>query len=243
VSPRAPGDAGRDDELAQIAAVLQRRRAGVVAVTGPQDSGKSYVTAHAVAAAAAEGWRVTPYVGGRGVRVGTSTTATELLESVAGALRLRVPAPEPSRRALHPLARLARLLRDEAAKAPVLVVLDPFQPAPELLADLRHELLPALRGGAEPVVLLAVARRPLTDELRADVEVHVRRPGADAIESAIRWAAAGVVPPLEEAELATYVRAAADNPRLLTSLEALLPLSRPGAGRELTEAAASTGDR
>jgi hypothetical protein len=223
------GAPGRERELTQVMQALRGGGPTVVAVTGPGGSGKSYVTARALAAAASEGWRFTPYREGRGIRVGTGTMPDDLLDEVADALRVGRPDGAARRR---PLRALADLLVEQARSGPVGVVFDPYLPSPELAGSLRRQLLPAVRAAGQPVALLFVARRSLVEELAPDVSVPVAPPGSDSIERTLRDVTADLVPPLDDAELTAYVEAARVNPRLLTSLEAVLPLgSRARAGR------------
>jgi hypothetical protein len=225
------GAPGRERELAQVMEALRGGGATVVAVTGPTGSGKSYVTARAVAAAEEEGWRFTVYRDGRGVRVGAGTVAADLLDEVAEALG--APASgEPDRR--RPLRALADLLVRQTASGPVGVVFDPYLPSPELAQGIRTQLLPAVRSAGQPLALMFVARRDLADELAPDVSVRVAPPGSDNIERTLREVTAGLEPPVDEDEMACYVEAARTNPRLLTSLEAVLPLGSRGRGGQGT---------
>ncbi len=218
----------RQAELAEISAVLAARRPAVVGVTGEAGSGKSFVTGRAVQAAAAAGWRVTPYRNGRGVRVGKGTTDAILAIDLAAALGL--PAPADRR---NPLRAVAETLIEAAAEQPVLAVLDPYRPSPELSRRLTHELLPVLRRGERPVVVVVVTRRSLHDELHPEVEVAVASPDVGSIERVLRAATAGLQPPVDDRELAAYIEAARDDPRLLASLVAVLPLGQRGAGHVL----------
>jgi hypothetical protein len=227
VNALAAGARGREREVAQVMTALRGGGASVVAVTGPTGSGKSYVTARLVAAAQAEGWRFTPYRDGRGVRVGTGTVPEDVLREVVQALALQPPGSPPSRR---PLRELADLLVGAARSGPVGVVFDPYLPSPDLTAALRRHLLAAVRSAGEPVALVFVARRALTEELAPDVEVRVAPPGSDSIERTLREVTADLVPPLDDAELAAYVEASRADPRVLTSLEAVLPLGSRGRG-------------
>jgi len=217
---------GREAELGRVLAVLDRRAPAVVSIRGARGSGKSAVTTAVVAEAARRGWCVTPYVDGRGVRVSGWTSETALCQDLAGALELPAVPPPDTLRGLVPL------LLGRAAETPVLVVLDPYAPSTRLASLLRRHVLGRVRGSGLPVVLLVVTRGRLQG-LPADLELEVLPPREDGVACALQAAAQGVVPPLGDDELAAYVAAARGRPRLLASLTALLPLSRPGAGHEL----------
>jgi len=153
-----------------------------------------------------------------------------VVQSVARDLGLAdVPAAGPASTFPTLVAGLARAARRD----PVLVVLDPYRPPPELAHRIVRELVPAVRATGLPIVFMVLARRALRDELAPDLEVAVKPPEVNAVERTLRAAGEGLEPPLDEAELAVYVDAARTNPRLLTSLAAVLPLSRRGAGHDI----------
>jgi hypothetical protein len=218
---------GREDELGQIAQQLGANGSSVIVINGEAGSGKSYVTSRALEAAVATGWQVTPYRNGRGIRVGTATTAERLRDEVIRTLRLGAPTAADGGR---PLEQLGRVLSRAASRQPVLVVLDPYLPSDELARGIQRHLLPTIRGSAAKVALVVVARRRLDRELKSDLEIEVQRPDADSVERTLRVAVQSLDPPVDDHELAAYLKAARTNPRLLASLATVLPLGGPRPG-------------
>lgn len=229
----ATNEPDRESELGLIAEVLRAGRPAVVVVRGAAGSGKSYVVQRAVAAASADGWRTTRYGSGRGVRVGGGTTADLVVSGTLQSLALpNVPPAGTSQE--RGLRRLASVLATAAQDRPVLVVFDPYRPSAELAREIRRHLLPQIRSATAQVVLLVVTREDVGADLKPDLDLEVVALDTDAIERSLRLACARLVPAVEAAELQAYVAAARDNPRLLTSLEVVLPLARPLAGHEVS---------
>ena len=212
----------RQAEVGAILEWLDRRGSAVVSIIGPRGSGKSFVTDVVLGHAAVEGWQVTPYQDGRGIRVGAGTTEKDLAADVGAALR--IDAPQSGRRLLR---TLAHSVSEAGARMPVLLVLDPFAPGNALLERLNQDFFPTVRASATPVVVLVVCRQSLRDKIPLDFELAVSIPTQDKVSSALAAVVAEAGLDMQPGELEAYVAAAGRSPRLLTSLLAVLPYGIP----------------
>lgn len=242
---------GRERELAQLRKVLERRRPALVLVTGPVGVGKTVVLQAVDGVARQLGWSVAHQDAEGPLQIDPTTTSDEFCIRVSQLLDLidegepaapagileAVPASDVGR---HPdavvpsrLRALARRLRGLAHAAPVLLLVDSYQPEPGFEREFVRVFVRELARDRAPVVLM-VADRPRSGRRRlpATDTVEIGPPGAAAIKRYFQELGRGLDPPMEPAELDTYVDLGHDTPESITGLAALLELTATDVGRD-----------
>ena len=226
---------GRESELAQCAALLDRRGPALVLVSSDAGVGKSRFLQGLAESSAPAGWTVLPASGQGELSVGPATTQSEFTARIRHMLGLPASGDPLQGRATLQVAAPG-LARQLAARSPVLLLIDGYRPSASCAAWFERQLMPDVRRAGAPVVF-ALAEVP--DQLsgcmeRAAPELVIRLGHLlpETVRSHLEQACRVVEPPLTDDELGRYSRAVSRDPELLQALVSVLCLGStdaPGA--------------
>lgn len=240
---------GREREVALLRSVLERREPAVVLVTGPVGVGKSVVLQEVERIARGLGWN-TAYQDERGrLQIDPTTGGDDFCDRVCELLGLTdedepgallgglqtYPASDVGRDpdAVVPsrLRALARQLRRLARTAPILLIVDSYQPDPAFAREFVRAFVKELARDRASVVMM-VADRPRNGglSLPATETVTIGPPAAPAIERYFQDLGRRLQPPMRPPELDAYVHRAREDPESIPALTALLELTVTGTG-------------
>jgi hypothetical protein len=248
--PTQPELTGRDEQLGVLEAALDAARPALVLVTGRVGGGKSTLL-HAVRGQAqARGWHAAPPDPSPSLVVNRDMTPKSFSESLGAWLRRSAPAVAidagpsldaqglsrevagPPRKPAAPGERtadreVARLLKRLREAAPVMIAIDGYRPNRAFGRWFASELVPALKESRLPALVVIAHDFELGPELleHADERLVLGALDEALTERYFRGLAAGMQPPMDEAELREYARAAAERPELLGSLSRVLALA------------------
>jgi hypothetical protein len=235
---------GRDRELSELKALLDAPRGSLALVTGPLGMGKSTLFGALADHARQDGWRVVGDADGARLTIHPDATETSVAERLRELLRLDPlhaaavrPPPKRGRAGFpSPAGKYARTYSPALGDlilslAPVLIIVDGYWPPPELERRLISHVLPQLRPG-RVVLGIAADEEASTERLAAEATCVLRLGPLDEVAvRALLESAAASCTPLTARETETYVRAAANEPRLLLPLRRVLGMRAPTAGR------------
>ncbi len=231
---------GRDDELAQLDAVLQKRDPAVIIVSAAAGMGKTTLLRAAALRAIEQGWATTHSHADAEIEVSQTTTAQDFSSEVQA--RLDLPSTEPVLESLPepellhamtspPASRTASrfvhpLVRQLRQRAPVLLLIDGYRPSPRFGDWFRDIFLGHIRKTETPIAVI-ISDRPRDVEgltPAADLVVALKPPNADAVRRHFEAIGERLAPPMQTAELNEYIQAARRKPEILDTLTRLLRL-------------------
>jgi hypothetical protein len=222
-----PDIIGREDELAELVGVLQRRKPAVVIVDGAVGVGRHALVNEACSRTA--GWSPLPAAGGARLYVEPRTTAQgfslRLRAALADAVGGEGTGGEPPQ--ASGAADAGELAEWLAPCAPAVLVLERYRPERRVdrwFADGLHRALEQ-RDAAIVMALLDVPgeRTRLTDAATARITLGPL--SADAVRPAIEAVGTLAVPKVTPDELEVYVREIAARPGSFDSLVRLLAVN------------------
>lgn len=226
---------GRESELAQCAALLDRGGPALILISSDAGVGKSRFLHGLAEQSTPAGWTVLPGSGETELSVGPATTQTEFTGRIRHMLGLPASGDPLHGRATLQVAAPG-LARQLAARSPVMLLIDGYRPSPSFAAWFERQLMPDVRRTAAPVVFaLAEVPGQLSGCMaRAAPELVIRLGPlqADTVRSHLTQACRVVEPPLTDDELERYSRAISRDPELLDALVSVLCLGsddRPAA--------------
>lgn len=125
--------------------------------------------------------------------------------------------------------RIMTLPEQIRTRAPVLILIDGYQPKKGFGAWFRRALLEPLRQGPDPAVVVIADLPGITETLASDLSPdQMIRLGPLAIEDVERFLRSiceEIEPPLDDEELRRYAEAACSDPEVLIGLARVLPLA------------------
>ena len=219
---------GRKQELTKLDIVLQRHRPAMVVVTGAPGIGKTTLLQVFQSHAVAHGWRTTSSSSEGMVRVIMNTTDTTFSEQVSNMLGISAdqsfqrgtPTDKPS---------FAEELRLETVYAPILLLIDGYQPSPEFGQWFTDRFIKELKRTERPVVVVIAERPEAVTKLLplADETIHLGQLERQAVRQHLESIGRHIVPKIEPKELKKYIEACQKSPELLDSLTRVLRLMEP----------------
>ncbi len=225
-APAVAGLVGRDRELAQLMALLERCQPALVVVTGETGMRKSSLLRAFQARAVAGGWKTIP----RDAEEGLSVTPDMVEDGFRSQVQavLNMPFGEsyvettPRRGPLHPLVEQLR------SRAPVLLLVDGYEPDAGFAEWFAASFIADIRRTDAPVVVI-VAERPTTATTLSPFADEILALGPvdrAAIAQHFQLLGQRIGSPIEADELVHYVEAAHAMPEMLRSLTRVLQLAQ-----------------
>jgi hypothetical protein len=223
----------RADELASLMEILATQRPAVVAVDGPPGIGKSGLLATLAARARRQGWTVVGADDDEPLQVERSDAEGEFGYVVLAALQAdgsgedNLPPPSfmrdqpESTDGDDPVALADRLGRG----APLLIVVDSFEPSASLRTWFERFLAAVLRAPDPLVVILASRDHVAELDPLTTFTLHLRPLRPARVRECLQAIGETLAPPLETDELAEYARSVTTGLQL-ESLLRLLWLTR-----------------
>jgi hypothetical protein len=226
---------GRKQELAKLDAVLQRGGPALVLVTGEPGAGKTTLLQVLQSRAASRGWK-SAFSDSEGVLSimpdVTQDTFSERVRSL-----LDIPASESFLPGIPPDSRhllgsdpFVEELRLQAAYAPVLLLIDGYQPAPEFGHWFVDRFIKDVARIEKPVVIVVAERPEAATRLfsLADEIIALGALETQAVRQHLESIGQHIIPKMKPEELNRYVEACQKSPGILGSLTRVLRLAEQG---------------
>jgi hypothetical protein len=222
---------GRDRELAQVDAILERRQPALVVVSAVTGMGKTSLLRVVEARAIEQGWH-TAYRDGEGeLSVVPATTEETFREQVLTLLGISTEenfvdtiTDQPRLRALPTLAEQLR------RRVPVLLIIDGYRTEPGFDDWFTKRFIEDIKRDEMPVIIVVADQAGNVDRLRpfADEVITLGPLDQQAVKQYFESIWQRIVPPMEAGELGVYVEAACEDPAKLAILTRVLALAQPG---------------
>jgi hypothetical protein len=227
---------GREQELAQLTKILGESQPMLVVVKGRAGVGKTSLLQAFRTQAEAAGWNTAPY-GASAEFLSVTTATTEETFSAQVQTLLAVPRGksylEKSQGKSSPntsaeQAPLLAIVEQLRGRAPLLLLIDGYLPAPEFMDWFQNRFVPDVSRAGAPVVVIVAERPEGTAPLEPSATqiIVLERPEEEAIRQHFIRLGEQISPPLQEDELNIYVETANKQTDMLVSLTRVLRLAR-----------------
>jgi len=228
-------------ELAQMLAILGRKRPAVIVITGDAGMGKTRLLEDLRARAATQGWAIAGSDSDRRLTIEPRTTRDQFREDLLATLPeprdVTAPTASEQRSPLAAAAGVAwRALTQKADPVlaelarrsegdPVLVTIDDYRPSAQFGSWFQRRFLPGLVASDLPMVAAMAERRGNVNCRASATDVIALAPlSPEFIRRALADVSPDIDPPLSAHEVRVYAREAT-SPVLLDSLVRVLALA------------------
>lgn len=229
---------GRDRELGQIKAILERRKPALVVMAGETGIGKTSLLREAGLFASRLGWKTVPDVNQQEMTVEPETTEDTFSSRVRKLLKIPAPENFPEaapdfevRKVLqhgrYPLFHL--LVEQLCHQAPLLLLIDGYRPEASFTGWFTGHFVTEMKKTEAPVVII-VADRPGNVAMLmpfADESISIGPLDPESLRQLLENIGQQLSPPLEKDELYAYLKEVCEKPEILGSLTRVLALARP----------------
>lgn len=212
---------GRDRELFELEATLDRGEPALVLLAAPPGLGKTVLLKELSARAKSRGWAVAEGEEGARLCVSPATGEEQFSDLVRKVLGRQPVDARPGGPRAVPLAE------ELSRRAPVLVLIDGFRATERFARWFGSWFEQEVKSAGAPIVIVAAGQ---TSELASLVAYAAQRTelgplDAAAVEGYLRSLASQVHPPIGPKELEVYVREGRHEPGILDNLGRLLALA------------------
>jgi hypothetical protein len=222
---------GRDRELSQIEAILKHGRPALVVVSAATGMGKTSLLREVHERTIKQGWHTAYSDSEGGLSVVPTTTEETFRQRVLTLLDISTEESyfdtltsqsQPS--SLHSLPEHLRRW------APILLIIDGYRPAPDFANWFTTSFIENVTHAGAPLVVVVADQGGNVDGLLpfADKIITLGPLDPRSVKQHFESVGRQIAPPMKEAELDIYVKAACKDPARLVALTRVLMLAQPG---------------
>jgi hypothetical protein len=197
-------------------AVLEQRRALLIAVTGKPGTGKSAFVCETLAQAEKQqGWRAIGRADDE-LQVDPSTSSEWFCTRILNSLGANAE-DESESNADGPADKTQTLIEYLKSAAPVIIGIDRFWPSDSFCHWFTNDFVRRVKASGSSIAIVCAGLHPEKFGSAADVRVDLDHMDKDWARRRFSAASANLAPPLETKELETYVESVSERPELLVS--------------------------